>query len=230
MNKYMRGTSVAALALGLVACVSSAKYKKLEADKAALDAQLAQRQSEVNRLQAEKADLERQKQEMAKASAQTESQYNALLNQLGNEVREGQLKVTQYQNMLSVDVAEQVFFASGSATLKAAGQQVLAKIGEALKSYPDKIIRVVGHTDNVPLSKSSQQRFPSNWELSVIRATNVVKFLQSKGIEPTRLFAVGRGEYSPIAPNDTPEGRQKNRRIEIMLIEKGLMENIQANR
>ena len=142
---------------------------------------------------------------------------------LSKEVEKGQLQVRQYQNMLAVDLAEQIFFDSGRATLKAGGKDVLKKVGDALKGYENKIIRVVGHTDNVTLAKSLQATFPTNWELSVARATNVVRFLQDAGIPPERMIPSGRGEYEPVAPNDTPEGRQKNRRIEIMLIDQSLV-------
>jgi len=142
---------------------------------------------------------------------------------LASEVEQGQLQVKQYKNMLSVDLAEQIFFDSGRATLKAEGKKVLKKVGEALKGYENKIIRVVGHTDNVPVAKSLQGAFPTNWELSVARATNVVRFLQDVGVPPERMVASGRAEYDPVAANDTPEGRQKNRRIEIMLIDKSLV-------
>jgi len=136
------------------------------------------------------------------------------------------LKRARVRWLLSVDVAEQIFFDSGRADLKDSGKEVLAKVGEALKSYDKKIIRVVGHTDNVPLAKSIQKIFPSNWELSVVRATNVVRFLQEVGIPAERMVASGRGEYAPIASNDTAEGRQKNRRIEIMLIDQSLAEEM----
>jgi chemotaxis protein MotB len=145
-----------------------------------------------------------------------------LVQNLSKEVRKGHLQVKQYQNMLTVDLAEQIFFDSGRATLKPAGKEILKKVGDALKGYENKVIRVVGHTDNVPIAKSLQDKFPSNWELSVARATTVVRFLQDVGVPPERMVASGRGEYDPVASNDTPEGRQKNRRIEIMLIDKSL--------
>jgi chemotaxis protein MotB len=131
--------------------------------------------------------------------------------------------------MLAVDLAEQIFFDSGRATLKAGGKDVLKKVGEALKGYENKVIRVVGHTDNVPLAKSLQGMFPTNWELSVARATNVVRFLQDVGIPPERMVASGRGEYDPVAANDTAEGRQKNRRIEIMLIDQSLANEMEKS-
>ncbi len=191
------------------------QVSSLEQQKAALEQQKADAQQQVSSLEQEKASL------MA-SSQQTQKQYEALVQDLSKEVEKGELQVKQYKNMLSVDLAEQIFFDSGRATLKKGGKDVLKKVGDALKGYENKIIRVVGHTDNVPVAKSLQSTFPSNWELSVARATNVVRFLQEVGVPPERMVPSGRSEYDPVASNDTPEGRQKNRRIEIMLIDKSL--------
>jgi chemotaxis protein MotB len=203
---------------------------KLEQDNAAmkqqissLDQQKASLEQQKTAAQQQVGTLEQQKAALEATSQQRQQQYEALVQGLSKEVEKGQLQVKQYKNMLSVDLAEQIFFDSGRATLKAGGKEVLKKVAGALKGYEDKIIRVVGHTDNVPVAKSLQGTFPSNWELSVARATNVVRFLQVSGIPPERMVPAGRGEYDPVAPNDTPEGRQKNRRIEIMLIDKSLV-------
>ena len=195
---------------------------KLEQQSAALEQQNAAIQQQVNTLEQQKAAL-------LEASQQRQQQYDALVLGLSKEVEQGQLQVRQYQNMLAVDLAEQIFFDSGRATLKAGGKDVLKKVGEALKGYENKVIRVVGHTDNVPLAKSLQGMFPTNWELSVARATNVVRFLQDVGIPPERMVASGRGEYDPVAANDTAEGRQKNRRIEIMLIDQSLANEMEKS-
>ncbi|MCG3204599.1 MAG: hypothetical protein KCHDKBKB_01314 [Elusimicrobia bacterium] len=222
-----------AITTGLLGCVSTSKYKKLESDnKAQLEALSAKNQN----LEKELADaknantaLNQQAEDLRRASEQTQNQYRNVVGQLQQEVQEGNLKVTQYQNMLTVDVAEQLFFDSGSATLKKSGQNVLKKVAQALAQYSDKVIRVVGHTDNIPVSKKFQNIFPTNWELSVLRATNVVRYMQEQGnIEPERLIASGRGEYEPVAPNNTVEGRQKNRRIEIMLVDKSMMDAIRS--
>lgn len=173
-------------------------------------------------MQEQVGSLEQQKASLLVASQQRQQQYDALVQGLSKEVEKGLLQVRQYKDMLTVDLAEQIFFDSGRATLKAGGKDVLTKVGEALKGYENKVIRVVGHTDNVPLAKALQDTFPTNWELSVARATNVVRYLQEVGIPPQRMVASGRSEYDPVAANDTPEGRQKNRRIEIMLIDKSL--------
>jgi chemotaxis protein MotB len=204
---------IAALGYMVSGCVSTGTYEKMETSK----------NQEIADLQAKVGACEKQKASLATASEQQQKQYDALVQGLSKEVEKGQLQVRQYRNMLSVDLAEQIFFDSGSAALKAGGKDVLKTVGGALKGYENKIIRVVGHTDNVPVSKS---QFASNWELSVARATTVVRFLQEVGVPPERMIAAGRGEYNPVAPNDTPEGRQKNRRIEIMLIDQSLADEL----
>jgi chemotaxis protein MotB len=170
--------------------------------------------------------LQQQNAALQAASQRQQQQYQALVEGLSSEVEKGQLQVRQYQDMLTVDVAEQLFFDSGRAKLKPGGKDVLKRVGEMIKDYEDKLIRVVGHTDNVPIAKAYQSVFPTNWELSVARATNVVRFLQEVGVSPEHMVASGRGEYEPVAANDTPEGRQKNRRIEIMLIDMNLVNQL----
>ena len=229
-------------------CVSTGTFKKmeegknqeiaalqqqkgdLEKQKAGLEKGNAELKQQITELDQQKAAaqqqigaLEQQKASLVAASQQQQKQYDSLVQGLSKEVEKGQLQVRQYKNMLAVDLAEQIFFDSGRATLKKEGKEVLKKVGDALKGYEDKIIRVVGHTDNVPVAKSLQATFPTNWELSVARATNVVRYLQEVGVPPERMVPSGRAEYDPVASNDTPEGRQKNRRIEIMLIDKNLV-------
>lgn len=194
----------------------------LEKQKAELEKQKAELEQEKAAAQQQVGSLEREKATLLANSRQRQQQYEELVQGLSKEVEKGQLQVRQYQNMLAVDLAEQIFFDSGRAMLKPGGKEVLQTVAGALKGYENKIIRVVGHTDNVPVAKSLQGIFPSNWELSVARATNVVRFLQVSGIPPERMVPSGRAEFDPVAPNDTPEGRQKNRRIEIMLIDKSL--------
>ena len=240
MNRTLRIAGIILLALSFVGCVASSKYQKLQGEATALQTEQdklkaqathlteenAKLKADVDKLQSEASALAAEREALQKQQAETVNKYDDVVNQLSQEVNAGQLQITQFKNMLSVDVAEQLFFASGSATIKDTGKDVLRKVGEALATVPDKIIRVVGHTDNVPLG-GQNRRFPTNWELSVMRATNVVRFLQEQcKIEPERLIASGRGPYEPVAPNDSPEGRQKNRRIEIMLIDKSVMEGM----
>jgi len=252
IRKIHIAATVLAAAFIASGCVSSSKFEKMQTGKneeinslQQQKADLEQQRSELEQqkyklelqstelaqqntdIQQQVAILEQQKAVLVAASQQRQQQYEALVQSLSKEVEQGQLQVKQYKNMLAVDLAEQIFFDSGKAQLKTGGKEVLKKVGEALKGYENKNIRVVGHTDNVPLAKSLQAVFPTNWELSVARATNVVRFLQEVGIPPERMMASGRSEYDPVAPNDTPEGRQKNRRIEIMLIDKGLTDEME---
>src|SRR5262245_51873536 len=212
MHRTFRIAGILLLALSAFGCVASSKYKKLQGEATALQSEQSKLQAQVtqltddngklkadvDRLQSESDALKAERETLQKQQAETVNKYDDVVNQLSQEVSAGQLKIKQFQNMLTVDVAEQLLFASGSAVIKDSGKQVLKKVGEALCTVPDKIIRVVGHTDNVALGKSS--RFPTNWELSVMRATNVVRFLQEQcNLEPGRLIASGRGPYEPVA-------------------------------
>jgi len=199
------------------------KNATLEKDNDGLKQQIASLDQHYTSAQQQVRSLQQENASLVASSQRQQEQFESLVKDLSSEVQKGELKVKQYKNMLTVELTEQVFFDSGRAKLKPGGQEVLKKVGEALKGYEDKIIRVVGHTDNVPVAKSLQATFPSNWELSVARATTVVRFLQDVGVPPERMIASGRAEYEPVAPNDTPEGRQQNRRIEIMLIDKNLV-------
>lgn len=104
-------------------------------------------------------------------------------------------------------------FESGGAKLKNEPRGVLDKLSGFFKKFPYKI-RVDGHTDNIPIHSG---RFDSNWELSSSRAVSVARYFQSMDIPPERISATGYGEYRPIADNDSPQGRKKNRRVEIFL-------------
>jgi len=130
----------------------------------------------------------------------------------------GEVKISELKGKLTVNVVDKILFDSGKAVLKPAGINVLQQIGDILKVAADKDIQVEGHTDNVPISGTLAQKFPSNWELSTARATTVLHFLQEKAaISGERLSAVGYGEYRPVASNGTAQGRALNRRIQIVL-------------
>ncbi len=241
MTRALAAVGLIVVASGLTGCVAASRYSELETQRDILQTEqerltrdisklqddLGQLRSEADALAAKRdsirmaADsLESERDALKKAQAETVSHYDALVSQLSQEVKQGHLQIKRYKNMLTVDVADQIFFASGSADIKESGKAVLKKVGKALAPYPDKIIRVVGHTDNVPLTRAHQKLFPTNWELSVARATHVVRFLQDQSkIDPERLVAAGRGPYQPVASNATPEGRQKNRRIETAHLE-----------
>lgn len=116
---------------------------------------------------------------------------------------------------LVVSLKEAGFFDSGSAIVKQSAYPLLSKVAESLAGFSNGV-RVEGHTDNVPMSSAM---FPSNWELSTARATNIVHFLtKSYDFDPEAISAAGYGEYRPIADNATNDGRSKNRRVDIVLL------------
>jgi chemotaxis protein MotB len=149
------------------------------------------------------------------------STYKELNQQLEAEVRSDQVQIQQLQNQLKVILVDQILFPEGGWELGWKGKETLDKIIPTLKKLKNERINVEGYTDNVPIGPELRSRFPSNWELSTARATNVVRFLESKGVNPNLLSATGFGDTRPVASNDTREGRAKNRRIEIVLVYSG---------
>jgi chemotaxis protein MotB len=160
--------------------------------------------------------LSRREEELASRSQEVDrlrSTYEGLVSDLEAEVAAGQIAIQQLRDGLRLDLREDVLFASGSAQVNARGQGVLGKVAERLKGVPNRV-EVSGHTDDVPIRT---ERFPSNWELASARATGVVRILAQRGVDPARLSAVSHAEFSPVASNGSPEGRARNRRIEITL-------------
>lgn len=145
--------------------------------------------------------------------------YDQLMNDMAAEIAQGQIQITRLADRLSVSMVDRILFPSGEAGITPAGLRILRRVGDVLKTTTDRIVRVEGHTDDVAISERLRGTFPSNWELSTTRATNVVRFLQdSVGMDPARLQAVGFSEYHPVASNATARGRSQNRRIEIALL------------
>jgi chemotaxis protein MotB len=145
------------------------------------------------------------------------STYKSLVTDLESEVAAGQIQIEQLRDGIRLNLPQDILFPSGSATLQASGAAVLRKVADRLKDKPHRI-EVRGHSDNVPLSPALVRRYGSNWELAAARASSVVRLLADQGIDPTRLTVLSFGEYAPVASNDTPEGRARNRRIDIRLI------------
>jgi chemotaxis protein MotB len=183
-----------------------------EAELRASRAKSAELQALVDELSKSKKKLEAAKAELEKKSGE----YEQLASALQGEIEAGRVELTELRGRTSVKMKDKILFASGSATIGAEGREALRKVSSALRSVQGKLIRVEGHTDNVPTSSSGA--FPTNWELSSARALAVVRFMQETGIDPTRLSGAGFGEFQPISANDSPEGRSLNRRIEIVLV------------
>ncbi len=163
--------------------------------------------------------LEREKIAREARLAQMKNTYDQLVGKLENEIQRGEVTISELQGRLTVNMVERILFDSGHAEVKPEGLDVLRRVGNILNDAQDKVVQVEGHTDSVPISGRLTDRFPTNWELSTARAANVVHFLQDQvGIPGERLAVTGYGPYRPIADNDSAEGREQNRRIQIVLI------------
>lgn len=144
--------------------------------------------------------------------------YNDLTRDLKKEIDAGNVKIEELKGMLKVNVVSEVLFRSGSDEIISDGKGILDKVAKTLASIKDKRIEIQGHTDDRRITGKLTQIFPTNWELSTARASKIVRYLEDYGLDPSKLSAAGYGSNHPVASNDTEEGRQKNRRIEIVLL------------
>jgi len=153
------------------------------------------------------------------ALAHKDSLNMALVNNLKGaigDLNDKDINVKVDKGVVYVDISDKLLFASGKYEVTKRAQEVLGKVAQVLKAQPDIEFMVEGHTDNVPFRRGL---LLDNWDLSVKRATAVVRILQHKyGLEPAKMAAAGRGEYMPVAGNDTAEGRQLNRRTRIVIL------------
>lgn len=169
-------------------------------------------QDQIAALQSQIADLQNDKASAAQMA-------NNLEDEMRKDMASKDVTISKLQGQLTVTILDRIMFDSGEAVLKPGGQEVMEKVAQLLAKHPDLKILVVGHTDNVPIRPSAHSRFASNWELSTARALAAVHCLVDKlGVDPRRVGAAGYGEFRPIADNSTPEGRAKNRRIEIAIL------------
>jgi len=191
-------------------------YQQVAAKKTDLERTVADLNHELNLKVAEISKARKEKEEEI---AGVKSTKDSLITEMKKEIDNNQIQITQLADKLKVSIVDKILFPSGEADITPEGLAVLERVGNLLKGMKDKIIRVEGHTDNVPIRGRLAKKFPTNWELSTARATNIVRLLQETvEIDPTRLEAVGLGEFQSIASNDTKEGRSQNRRIEIALL------------
>ena len=146
--------------------------------------------------------------------ARLEKIAQELVTSLGDLVKTGQVRVTESGIGLAIEINASVLFESAQADLMPQAMPVLASLAEALSPLPNDI-QVEGHTDSTPINSA---RFPSNWELSASRAGSVVRLFNALGVASVRLVAVGYADTRNIAPNDTPEGRSRNRRVTVMIL------------
>jgi chemotaxis protein MotB len=207
--------------------ILKAKKDELNLNIAELRAKLANREVDIFSLQKHMDELSQEKAqaiaEKEKSIAELKKTYDSMVGAMQEEMQKGEVTITQLKDKLTLSMVEAILFDSGSSKVKKNGEKVLDRVAEILKKVTDKQIRIEGYTDNVRIGAGLVEKFPTNWELSTARATNVVRYLQQDGIDPQLLGACGYSEYRPIASNDTEEGKAKNRRIEVVLIPKDVV-------
>lgn len=201
-------------------------YKNLLNSSGKLNRDLAMQQEQLDRTRRVNDSLSTSLEEREKKVAELESvlankdkAVSDLKNRISNALlgfKESDLTVEVKNGKVYVSLAEQLLFGSGSIAVDKKGVTALQQLAKALKDQHDINITVEGHTDNVPISKKSQY-MNDNWDLSVMRATSITRILISAGLSPKQVTAAGRGEYVPLALNDSPGNKAKNRRTEIVV-------------
>jgi chemotaxis protein MotB len=235
------------LTLALAGCVSSGKYdgvvadlKKCQDERQALTADRDQQKEKVATLEKQLGDvtLERDKasahgselegtmtatqkelSELRKQHAEAEKRlaaFRALTARFQKMIDAGKIQVAFRNGQMIMKLPAGILFASGKADLSKDGQGTLTDVATILKEFADRKFLIAGHTDNVPLP--GHGHFKDNWELSTARALVVARFLVSKGVTSTSLGAAGYAEFDPVADNSNDQGRQENRRIEIVVV------------
>ncbi|MCQ2975277.1 MAG: OmpA family protein [Bacteroidales bacterium] len=185
-------------------------YYDLEKKYNALNSQVGGLKDSSNTKQAE---IEKMRIQLAQQDSVVKV-INKLVTGAMNGFKNDELKVQVRDGKVYVTMLDKLLFKSGSADVEKKGLDAIKKLSKVLLNNPDIGIMVEGHTDNLPI-KTSQ--YKDNWDLSAARATNIVRLLSNEGLPQKRLTASGRGEFSPVASNNTEAGRAMNRRTEIIL-------------
>ncbi len=243
---YTRITTVLLLAFILSGCVSSRKYDAALEELSTTRQSLGEANSEIEQakqkltllrrqldaasgelfdLQIKRQDLQQELKEsnlqvamLEDLEAETKRRneiYAQFVARLQDMIDAGQLSVTIKNGRIVIELPDKILFDSGRARLNAAGRQALTEVAGILTQFQDRRFQVEGHTDDKPISSAI---YPSNWELSAARALAVVHLLVEAGLSPENISAAGFGEFHPKADNETAEGRQLNRRIEIVML------------
>lgn len=160
--------------------------------------------------EAQQADAIETSQRVSEMTAVADEVERAMASLIEEQV----IVVRRHGLWVEVEIRADILFPSGVATLSAQAHGVLQRLAGTLKPFPNPI-RVEGHTDNVPINTRA---FPSNWELSAARAASVVHLFMKQGVDPARLAVIGLGEHRPVQSNDTPAGRNANRRVLLVIL------------
>jgi chemotaxis protein MotB len=234
-------------AVSTVACVSSGKYDTLsqqykecqeregacvaerdtgKARVTELEGQVASLTAERDAERAGRGDLEgkfgatqKELEELRRQNEETRKRlaaFRQLTEKFQKMIGAGTVKVGFRNGLMIMQLPAGILFASGKADLSDEGEVALTEVAGVLAELKDRRFLIAGHTDNVPLSRN--RNFKDNWELSLARAMVVARWLMAQGVAPTQIGAAGYAEFDPVQPNATEEGKQQNRRIEIVVM------------
>jgi len=183
-----------------------------------LEEEVAKGHNEIQELQSQFINLKGQKVLSETKKGQLKSTYEALISDLEKQIENQEITIRAFKDQISVTFVDRILFEFGKAIITSEGEKILQKVGEILRNVQGKQIRIVGHTDNIPIMPQYRYKFPSNWELSAARSSAVIRYFQKNvHLDPRNLEAVGRSFYEPIVSNKTSEGRAQNRRVEIII-------------
>lgn len=186
-------------------------------------------QSRLDKQKTRVNDLKQRLEERNQKLKKLQNENSSIREEVENNVDRGEVVDNQNndakqndpkgQKGVNIAIQTNVLFEGGSVSLRPSIRKELETIADILKNYPDREIRIEGHTDDLPLSSELKRKYESNWELSAIRAVNVLKFLvYGQGIDKDRIAAVAYGQFRPRVPNTSTENRVKNRRVEVVLL------------
>ena len=197
------------------------KLRESESRILSLEQENARQQDQVDELRDRLSDLEGEKTSAESKVGRLQTTYEALISDLKEQIEKREVTIESFEKRISVSFVDRILFDFGKETVTPEGSEVLEKVGGILKEVQGRQIRVIGHTDDIPILPEYRYRFPSNWELSAARAAAVVRhFERETGLDPRNLEAVGRSFYHPVASNETADGRSQNRRVEIIIAPK----------
>jgi len=208
------------LLLGAVSCVSKGTYRATVEERDALAEKSARIEAQLQEIESAKDELASKLSERDREVAELRGTYDGLVSDLEAELASGHVQIEQLRDGIRVNVSDDILFPPGSAEVDDQGREVLKKVAAQIANSPHEV-EVEGHTDDVAIVGALAERYPTNWELAGARAAQVVRLFQDQGIEGSRMRAISNAEFDPAAANDSPEGRQQNRRIGIRLIPAG---------
>ncbi|MBM4122596.1 MAG: hypothetical protein FJ249_08390 [Nitrospira sp.] len=249
MKIRVRGSiagSITVAGLLVSGCVSTATHQEtldelegLRRQQAATEGQLeasrrkaAELQSVLGAEQKAKQELEEQIKRLKEAQEASGRESERQMAQVAAAAPAAEVTPIQGEpNQFKITIVAHLLFESGDDQVTPAGREILRQVKDALKQVADKQIHVEGHTDNKPIKPYLRSRFPTNWELSTARATSVVRHLVAEdGLDPATLSAAGYGDTRPVASNKNEDGRRQNRRIDIVLYPKTVVEPASASK